>query len=82
MLTYLFRGHDVRSEIDERRDECYSPELVNTIDDDEVIDPELDLQKLEEERRKVSEREAERLLQQRALAMAPASEIDGVCITS
>lgn len=49
-------------------DECLSPELVNDIDTDEIIDPELDKQQLEEERKRILEREAKK--EQNTIALA------------
>jgi len=52
-------------------DVCLSPELVNEIDDAEIVDPELDKQRLEEERQRIMQREALKLQETSPALAAP-----------
>lgn len=56
-------------------DECLSPELVNETDDVEVVDPELDKQRLEEERQRIMEREAKKLQESNLALTSPAVKL-------
>lgn len=56
-------------------DECLSPELVNETDDVEVVDPELDKQRLEEERQRIMEREAKKLQESSLALTSPAVKL-------